>query len=50
MRDKIYYLLYFHKKCINIINYGDDLINKYCIYVNTQLNKYFFFQLNNNHN
>ncbi len=40
MRDKIYYLLDFHKKCINVVNY-DDIINKYCNYVNTQLNKYF---------
>ena len=41
MRNKIYYLLDFHNKCNQIINYGDTIINKYCNYINLLLNKYF---------
>ena len=41
MINNIYYLLYFHKKCNNIIQYGDNIIKKYCDYVNLKLNKYF---------
>ena len=41
MTNQIYYLLDFHKKCVSIIRYGDDIIDKYCVYVNLQLDKYF---------
>lgn len=40
MRNNIYYLLDFHKKCIQIIGYGDFIINKYCEYVNLLLDDY----------
>jgi len=41
MNDQIYYLLDFHKKCIRIITYDETIIDKYCIYVNLQLNRFF---------
>lgn len=41
MRNKIYYLLDFHKKCCEVNNHGEQLINKYCDYVNSMLDKYF---------
>lgn len=41
MRDKIYYLMDFHKKCTQIMMYGDELSNRYCDFVNAELNKHF---------
>ena len=41
MRNKIYYLLDFHMKCLNVIGYGDDTIEKYCKYVNSLLDTFF---------
>jgi hypothetical protein len=40
-RNNIYYLLDFHKKCEDIAKHGDEIIDKYCKYVNMLLNKYF---------
>jgi len=41
MRDKIYYLLDFHKKCQDVIKYSDKTIHKYCEFVIQKLNHYF---------
>lgn len=41
MKNQIYYLLDFHKKCSKIITYDKDTIIKYCTYVNFQLNRWF---------
>ena len=42
--NEIYYLLEFHKKCCSIIDYGDNIINKYCSFVNFILDKNFTLQ------
>ena len=44
MSNQIYYLLDFYKKCSQIIMYGDDIVNKYCTFVNCELNRYFSVQ------
>lgn len=41
MRNQIYYLLDLHKKCSQIIMYDNDTINKYCDFVNFELNRHF---------
>jgi len=41
IRNNIYYLLDFYKKCTQIVKYGDSVIKKFCHYINIQLNKYF---------
>lgn len=41
MRNKIYYLLDFHKQCNYVIRYRDNTITKYCNYVNLKLDEYF---------
>lgn len=40
-KNSIYYLLNFHKQCIEISRYGESTQKKYCHYVNEQLNTYF---------
>ena len=41
MRNKIYYLLDFHLKCVEFSNYGDKIRQYFCKYVNNELNKFF---------
>jgi hypothetical protein len=38
---KIYYLLDFHKVCLHITMYSDNIINKFCEFVNFELNRHF---------
>lgn len=42
--NEIYYLLEFHKKCVRISSYGDNVINNYCKFVNNLLNEHFTIQ------
>lgn len=41
MRNQIYYLLDFHKQCQIIIQNSEEIVDKYCEYINLLLNKYF---------
>jgi hypothetical protein len=41
MRNNIYYLLDFHKKCCQVINYDKEIIDNYCNYVKLLLDKNF---------
>lgn len=41
MINKIYYLLDFHKKCNQIVSHNDDVIDKYCKFINLLFCKYF---------
>ena len=41
---EIYYLLDFHKKCVQVIKYSDKIIDDYCNYINKRLEENFTVQ------